>query len=81
MSQSPETEALKKDMDQLRRDLGALTEAFKRNSQQRAQAGVEHARDQFDQVRRQAEGQAEQVGSHTRSAPSPACSARSAWAS
>ena len=29
MSQSPETEALKKDMDQLRRDLGALTEAFK----------------------------------------------------
>ncbi|WP_370203255.1 DUF883 family protein [Alloalcanivorax venustensis] len=69
MSQSPETEALKKDMDQLRRDLGALTEAFKRNSQQRAQAGVEHARDQFDQVRRQAEGQAEQVGSHIKERP------------
>ncbi|MBD3651090.1 MAG: hypothetical protein HUJ15_07105 [Alcanivorax sp.] len=69
MSQSPETEALKKDMDQLRRDLGALTEAFKRNSQQRAQAGVEHARDQFDQVRRQAEGQAEQVGSHIKGRP------------
>tara|TARA_R110000850_G_scaffold36131_4_gene96000 strand:+ start:1141 stop:1389 length:249 start_codon:yes stop_codon:yes gene_type:complete len=62
MSQSPETEALKKDMDQLRRDLGALTEAFKRNSQQ-------HARDQFDQVRRQAEGQAEQVGSHIKERP------------
>ena len=69
MSQSPETEALKKDMDQLRRDLGALTEAFKRNSQQRAQAGAEQARDQFDQVRRQAEGQAEQVGSHIKERP------------
>ena len=30
---------------------------------------MEHARDQFDQVRRQAEGQAEQVGSHIKERP------------
>lgn len=69
MSQSPETEAIKKDMEQLRRDLGTLTEAFKRSSQQRAQAGVEHARERFDEVRQQAEGQAEQMGSHIKERP------------
>lgn len=66
---SPETEAIKKDMEQLRRDLSALTEAFKRNSQQRTQAGVEHARERFGEARLQAEGQAEQVGEQIKQRP------------
>ncbi|GAA5131013.1 DUF883 family protein [Alloalcanivorax gelatiniphagus] len=66
---SQETEALKKDIEQLRRDLGALTEAAKRNSQQKAQAGVEQARAQFDDVRARAEMHTEQWGSHIKERP------------
>lgn len=66
---SPETEALKKDMDQLRRDLSALTEAVKRTSQQRAQEGVHAAREKFDEVRQQAAGQADQFGEQIKSRP------------
>lgn len=69
MSQSPETEAIKKDLEQLRRDLGALTEAFKRSSQQRAQEGAEQARERFNAVRQQAEGQAEEIGSQIKQRP------------
>ena len=66
---SQETEALKKDIDQLRRDLGTLADAVKKSTQQRAQAGVESAHAQFDDVRKQAELQTEQVGAQIKERP------------
>lgn len=69
MSQSPETDALKKDMEQLRHDLSALADAVKQTSQQRAQEGVNAAKEKFDEVRQQAAGQAEQVGNQIKDRP------------
>jgi ElaB/YqjD/DUF883 family membrane-anchored ribosome-binding protein len=69
MSQSQETDAIKKDMEQLRHDLAALAEAVKRGGQQRAQAGAEAAREKFDEVRREAASQAEHCSNHIRERP------------
>lgn len=66
---SQETEALKKDMEQLRRDLGSLADAVKRSSQQKVQAGAEQARARIDGACTQAELQTEQLGSHIKQRP------------
>ncbi len=54
MSNSPETDALKKDIEQLRKDLGALTDSVKHRSSEHAQAGIDSARERFDEMRREA---------------------------
>lgn len=69
MSQSSETDAIKKDMEQLRSDIAALAEAVKRSGQQRAQAGVDAAREKFDEVRLEAAGQAEHCSNQIRQRP------------
>lgn len=69
MSSSPETEALKKDMEKLRQDLSALAEAVKNSSRQHAREGMDAARAKFDEARREAAGQAEQVGDQIKERP------------
>jgi len=43
-------ENLRKDFESLRNDLASLTENIKASSSKRAQAGVDAAREQFDQT-------------------------------
>lgn len=54
MSNSPETDALRKDMEQLRKDVAALTESIKRRSNDQMQAGIDTARERFNEMRREA---------------------------
>lgn len=46
MSPSPETDALQKDLEQLRKDFKALSAELKSNSQNQVQAGISKAREQ-----------------------------------
>lgn len=66
---SQETEALKKDMEQLRRDLGSLADAVKRSSREKVQAGTERARSRIDDACTQAELRSEELGLHIRQRP------------
>lgn len=50
MSTSPETDALRQDMEQLRKDLSALSENIKRRSNDQLQAGMESARHRVDEL-------------------------------
>lgn len=50
MSQSPEADALRKDLDQLRNDLAALGEVVQKKSKNRMQAGVDKAKECFDSL-------------------------------
>lgn len=54
ISSAPETEALRKDMEQLRKDLAALSDSVKRSSSEYAHAGMDAARDRFNDIRREA---------------------------
>ncbi|ROO29180.1 hypothetical protein SAOR_03735 [Salinisphaera orenii MK-B5] len=69
MSQNPESEALRKDIDQLKRDLSALAETYKRSSEQRAQAGIDSARGKYDELKREANRQTQDLGSEIESRP------------
>lgn len=50
MNESPETDALRKDLEQLREDLALLNGVVRDNSRNRVQAGVDKARDCFDNL-------------------------------
>lgn len=54
MSNSPETDALRKDMEQLRKDLGALSDSVKHSSNEYAQASLDMARERFNELCREA---------------------------
>jgi len=49
-----ETEALKKDIEQLRADLAALSESFKNSMNAQAHAGLHKARDHFQDAAQEA---------------------------
>lgn len=49
-----ETEALKKDVKQLREDLAALAENFKKSADEQAHAGLNKARDHFQDAAQEA---------------------------
>ena len=69
MEQSNETEALKKDIEQLKRDLRALTESVKHSSQARAQAGLDSARHKYDEIKREADNYTQDIGSEIEARP------------
>lgn len=54
MSNSPETDALRKDLEQLRKDLGALTDSIRHRSNEQAHAGMDIARERFNELAREA---------------------------
>lgn len=47
MSESPETDALRKDFEQLRKDFTALSESVRHRSNQQVQAGINQAGDRL----------------------------------
>ncbi|KAF0807770.1 hypothetical protein A6D6_00767 [Alcanivorax xiamenensis] len=69
MSQSAETEALKKDLEQLRRDLKALADAVKQSTQEHAQEHLNSARETFEGARQSASRQAEHLGEEIKARP------------
>jgi len=69
MNNASETDALKKDMEQLKRDLSTLSDSVKQSASQRAQAGVDSARGTYDDLKRQADRQAQDLGSEIEARP------------
>src|SRR5699024_6626403 len=50
MSTSPETDALRQDLEQLRKDFSALSDSLKQRSNEQLQAGMESARHRVDEL-------------------------------
>ena len=69
MSQSAETETLKKDIEQLRNDLAALAKSYRASGENHAQAGLDAARGKYDDLRREAGRHAQDVGSEIEARP------------
>lgn len=55
MADSPETDALRNDMEQLRKDFSALSEKVKENSEDKVQAGLHKAREGAQVVEKEIE--------------------------
>lgn len=50
MANSPETDALREDLEQLRKDFSALSEKYKQSSYSQARAGMDKARDSVNSL-------------------------------
>lgn len=55
MANSPETDALRQDLEQLRKDFAALSEKYKESSYNQAQAGMDKARDRIGSLCKEVE--------------------------
>ena len=69
MSESSETQAIKRDMEALRRDLRALADSVKQSSEARAQAGLDSARGAYGDLKREANRRTTEVGAEIESRP------------
>lgn len=64
-----ETDALKKDIEALKHDLRALGDSVRHASEQRAQAGMDSARERYDELRGEANRRTREIGAEIESRP------------
>ena len=69
MADSKETQALRKDLEQLRKDFAALRDSAQRSSEAQFQAGVDSAREHFDQWQQEAGRRVEDLGAEIKARP------------
>lgn len=69
MSHSPETDAIKQDMEALRKDLRDLAESVRASGERRYQDGVDQARDKYDELRGEASRRTKEVGAEIEARP------------
>jgi len=69
MSQNPETDALKQDIERLKNDLSELAESYRAEGEKRAQAGVDSARGKYNEMRNDAARHTQDLGSEIEARP------------
>lgn len=69
MSNTDETDALKKDMEALRKDLSELANSVRASGEKRYQEGLEQARDKYKDMRVEANRRTQEVGAEIEARP------------
>lgn len=69
MSDTRETDAIKKDLEALRKDLRELAASVRASGEQRAHDSLERARHQYDDLRRQAGKRGQELGAEIEARP------------
>lgn len=69
MSQNPETDALKQDIERLKNDLSELAKSYRAEGEKRAQAGLDSARDKYGDLRDEAARHKQDLGSEIEARP------------
>ncbi|MDA3942793.1 MAG: hypothetical protein PF694_04550 [Bacteroidetes bacterium] len=69
MSHSSETDAIKQDMDALRKDLRDLADSVRTSGEKRYQDGIDQARDKYNELRGEASRRSKEVGAEIEARP------------
>lgn len=69
MSTANETDAIKKDMEALRKDLRELADSVRASGEKRYQEGVDQARDKYNDLRVEANRRTKEVGAEIEARP------------
>jgi ElaB/YqjD/DUF883 family membrane-anchored ribosome-binding protein len=64
-----ETDALKKDIESIKRELSALADNVRQVAEQRSQGGMDSARHKYEELRGQANRRTQEVGAEIESRP------------